>query len=118
MPTWRSDDMPTWSASSSLRSLATRYASAFVVFPGGFGTLDELFEALVLIQTDKIRHFPVVLVRTAFWTGLTDWLRDRLAAEATIATADLDLFASTDDPDEVVAIARRGAERLGLQLAA
>jgi uncharacterized protein (TIGR00730 family) len=95
-----------------------RYASAFVVFPGGFGTLDELFESLVLIQTGKVRHFPVVLVRTEFWAGMIDWLRERLAAEATIAPADLDLFATTDDPDEVVAIVRCGAARQGLQLAA
>jgi uncharacterized protein (TIGR00730 family) len=95
-----------------------RYASAFVVFPGGFGTLDELFEALLLIQTGKVRHFPVVLVRTAFWAGLVDWLRVRLAANALIAPGDLDLFATTDDPDAVVALVRRGAERQGHQLAA
>jgi uncharacterized protein (TIGR00730 family) len=95
-----------------------RYANAFVVFPGGFGTLDELFEALLLIQTRKIRHFPVVLMRTSFWSGLVDWLRDRLAASAFIAPADLELVTTTDDPDEVVGVVKRGAERQGLQPAA
>ena len=95
-----------------------RYASGFVVFPGGFGTLDETFEALTLIQTGKIRHFPVVLVRSAFWAGLVDWLRDRLAADALIAPTDLELFATTDDPDEVVALVKRGAERQGHRIAA
>jgi uncharacterized protein (TIGR00730 family) len=95
-----------------------RYATAFVVFPGGFGTLDELFEALLLIQTNKIRHFPVVLMRTAFWSGLVDWLSERVAADALIAPTDLDLFTTTDDPDEVVEVVRRGALRQGLQPAA
>ena len=90
-----------------------RYAGAFVVFPGGFGTLDELFEALVLIQTDKIHSFPVVLVGTAWWDGLLDWMRARLADEAMIAPDDLDLVRVSDDPAEVVAIVQAGAERQG-----
>jgi uncharacterized protein (TIGR00730 family) len=91
-----------------------RYACAFVVFPGGFGTLDELFEALVLVQTRKVRHFPIVLVDSAFWQGLVDWIRDRLVAEGMISPADLDLVAVTDDPDEIVRIVRGGAELQGL----
>ena len=90
-----------------------RYAQAFVVLPGGFGTLDELFEALVLIQTRKILHFPVVLVDAAFWGGLLGWVRERLVAEAVIAPADAELVLTTDDPAEVVAAVRRGAERQG-----
>jgi uncharacterized protein (TIGR00730 family) len=90
-----------------------RYATGFVVFPGGFGTLDELFEALVLIQTHKIREFPVVLVGTEWWSGLIDWARERLAAEAMISPDDLDLLRCTDDPEEVVAIIKAGARRQG-----
>ena len=91
-----------------------RYATAFVVFPGGYGTLDELFEALVLIQTRKIRDFPVVLIGTEFWDGLLEWMRERLAGEHMIAAADLDLIQTTDDPADVVAIAKDGAERQGM----
>src|SRR4051794_12179496 len=68
-----------------------RYATGFVVFPGGFGTLDELFEALVLIQTHKIREFPVVLMGTEWWSGLVGWARERLAEEAMISPGDLEL---------------------------
>ena len=78
-----------------------RYASAFVVFPGGFGTMDELFEALTLVQTDKISAFPIVLVGTDYWQGLVDWLRERLLADGKISSGDLDLFRLTDDPIEV-----------------
>jgi uncharacterized protein (TIGR00730 family) len=90
-----------------------RYATGFVVFPGGFGTLDELFEALVLVQTHKIRSFPVVLVGTEWWSGLIRWTRERLAGEAMISPGDLDLLHCTDDPDEVVETLMSGAVRQG-----
>jgi uncharacterized protein (TIGR00730 family) len=90
-----------------------RYANAFVVLPGGFGTLDELFESLVLVQTRKIRSFPVVLVGRTWWSGLVDWMRERLEAEGMISPADLDLVQCTDDPAEVVAVVAAGAERQG-----
>jgi uncharacterized protein (TIGR00730 family) len=91
-----------------------RYAVGFVVFPGGFGTLDELFEALTLIQTGKVVHFPVLLVGRDWWDGMLDWLRDRLLATAKVAADDLGLLRSTDDPTEVVEAIRQGAERQGL----
>jgi uncharacterized protein (TIGR00730 family) len=78
-----------------------RYASGFVVFPGGFGTLDELFESLTLIQTGKIRNFPVILVGTGYWCDLIEWLRRRVCAEGKISRGDLDLVTVTDDPVEV-----------------
>jgi uncharacterized protein (TIGR00730 family) len=79
-----------------------RYANAFVVLPGGYGTFDELFEALCLIQTEKIRSFPLILVGTDYWCGLIDWLRDAVVAEGKISTVDLDLLHVTDDLDRVV----------------
>lgn len=83
-----------------------KYADAFVILPGGFGTLDELFEALTLIQTRKVRNFPVVLVGTSYWAGLLNWTRDTVLAEGKIDKADLELLQLTDDPDEVVHIVR------------
>ncbi len=83
-----------------------KYADAFIILPGGFGTLDELFEALTLIQTHKVRNFPVVLVGTAYWSGLIDWIRDTLLANEAIEEADRALLQLTDDPDEVVRIVR------------
>jgi uncharacterized protein (TIGR00730 family) len=75
-----------------------RYASGFVVFPGGFGTLDELFESLTLIQTGKVRNFPVILVGSDYWRDLFEWLRDRVLAEGKISAHDMDLVTVTDDP--------------------
>jgi uncharacterized protein (TIGR00730 family) len=81
-----------------------RYASGFVVFPGGFGTMDELFEASTLRQTGKIRYFPVVLVGTDYWTGLIDWLRDSMLADAYIGPEDLEALEVCDHPERVIEI--------------
>ena len=86
------------------KTMFVKYADAFVILPGGLGTLDELFEALTLIQTGKIRHFPVVLMGTEFWGGLIDWMRRTQVAAGTIAADDLNLFHLTDDPVEAVAM--------------
>ncbi|HEY1594944.1 MAG TPA: TIGR00730 family Rossman fold protein [Thermoleophilaceae bacterium] len=88
-----------------------RYASSFVVFPGGFGTIDEMFEALTLIQTDKIRHFPVLLVGTGYWGGLVDWLRDKMLGEGKISPGDTGLFELTDDPARVLEVVSSAAHR-------
>jgi len=88
-----------------------KYAEGFVVFPGGFGTLDELFEALTLIQTGKVQHFPVVLYGTSYWSGLVDWLREGALDEGKIAPGDLDLFRLCDEPEEVVAHVREVLEQ-------
>ena len=79
-------------------------AEGFVVFPGGFGTLDELYESLTLIQTGKVMHFPVVLMREAYWRPALDWTRDTLLANGYISPDDLDLLSVTDDADEAVRI--------------
>lgn len=78
----------------------TKYAQGYVVLPGGFGTLDELFEALTLIQTDKSVKFPVILMGSTFWGGLVDWLRETMLAAGNISESDLDLFKICDDPAE------------------
>lgn len=82
------------------KTMFIKYSNAFIIFPGGFGTLDELFEALTLIQTGKIYQFPVVLFGTAYWDGLLQWIRSRVAAEGKISAGDLDLLVITDDPAE------------------
>jgi uncharacterized protein (TIGR00730 family) len=81
-----------------------KYADAFVIMPGGFGTLDELFEALTLIQTGKVRHFPVFLVGIDYWRGLLDWVRAMPIAQGAVNLEDLDLLVLTDDPDDIVRI--------------
>lgn len=79
-----------------------KFASAYVIMPGGFGTLDELMEVLTLVQTGKIGRIPIILVHAPFWQGLVDWLRDTLVPEGTINPEDLDLLRVIDDPDQVV----------------
>jgi len=93
------------------KTMFVKYADGFVILPGGYGTMDELFEALTLIQTGKIRHFPIILVGTAFFGGLIEGIRDRLLADGMIDAGDLDLIAVTDDPAEVVEIVKRAALR-------
>ena len=92
-----------------------KYASAYVVLPGGFGTLDELAEILTLVQTGKTRQIPIVLVGTEFWSGLVDWIRDRLAGEAMINEEDLDLFHLVDEPEKVVDLIFSHYEKRGFE---
>src|SRR4051812_3159928 len=86
------------------KTMFVKYATAFIVFPGGYGTLDELFEALTLIQTGKVKHFPVILFGIAYWSGLVDWLDKTVAKEGKINRPDLLLFRVTDDPAEAARI--------------
>ena len=92
-----------------------RYASGFVVLPGGFGTLDELFESLTLIQTGKIRNFPVILVGRDYWRGLLEWIVDRPLGENKISAEDVELYTLTDDPDEVRDVLQSAAHRQARQ---
>ena len=85
------------------KTMFVKAAEGFVIFPGGFGTLDELFEALTLIQTGKVRHFPVVLFDTRFWGGLLEWIRGELLEQRLVSDEDVDLLVATDDPAEAVA---------------
>jgi uncharacterized protein (TIGR00730 family) len=96
------------------KTMFVKYAQAFVVFPGGYGTLDELFESLTLVQTRKVTSFPVILYRSAYWNGLIDWLRETLVTAGTIAATDIDLVHVTDDVDEIVGLIERAeANRYG-----
>ncbi|MFL5754731.1 MAG: TIGR00730 family Rossman fold protein [Chloroflexota bacterium] len=93
------------------KTMFVKYADAFVIMPGGFGTLDELFESLTLIQTRKVRDFPVILVGRDYWAGLLQWMRDVQLPAAVISPADIELLKVTDDPDEVCRIIRAYAEK-------
>jgi uncharacterized protein (TIGR00730 family) len=84
------------------KTMFVKYSTAFIVFPGGYGTMDELFEALTLVQTHKVTRFPVVLMGTWYWQGLLDWMRDTMAAEGKISMKDLNLLFVTDDVDAAV----------------
>jgi uncharacterized protein (TIGR00730 family) len=95
------------------KMMFVKYSLGFVIFPGGFGTFDELFEALTLIQTKKIRDFPVVLFGSAYWNGLLNWVRDAVLEGGKIAEHDLRLFHVTDSPLEVVKIVKDSQNSLG-----
>ena len=84
-----------------------KYAVAYVIMPGGFGTLDELFEALTLIQTKRIRSFPVILMDSRYWKGLIDWMKETLLKSKFISSSDLDIFHIVDKPEEAVSIIKR-----------
>jgi uncharacterized protein (TIGR00730 family) len=86
------------------KTMFVKYAQAFVVLPGGFGTLDELFEAITLVQTKKVTRFPVILMGSQYWAGLLDWIRQTLLADGKVSEADLELLQVTDDVDEAVQI--------------
>ena len=86
------------------KTMFVKYAQGFVVLPGGLGTFDELFEALTLVQTQKVTSFPIVLIGTSYWQGLIDWLRDTVLAEGKINPADLDMLTVTDDLDLAVSM--------------
>ncbi|MEQ1603044.1 MAG: TIGR00730 family Rossman fold protein [Methylophilaceae bacterium] len=95
-----------------------KYASAYVVMPGGFGTLDELMEALTLVQTGKTRKIPIILVHSPFWCGLVDWLRNRLVAEGMVSADDMDLIQVIDDPKQIVEAIFKHYETRGFELSA
>ena len=84
--------------------LFVKHAVGFVISPGGFGTLDELFEALTLVQTLKVKPFPIVLVGRSFWQGLVDWMQERMVSEGCLGAADLNLFELVEDADEAAQV--------------
>lgn len=94
------------------KTMFVKYSTAFIIFPGGFGTLDELFEALTLIQTRKIKNFPVVLFGSVYWGGMLDWIKGLMLSEGKINEADLSLLHLTDSPAEAVEIVVRSQDSL------
>jgi uncharacterized protein (TIGR00730 family) len=84
-----------------------KYAVAYVILPGGFGTLDELFESVTLIQTKKIKPFPVVLVGSSYWKGLLDWIKETLLRDGKISPEDMDIFHLVDDPEEIIKVIKK-----------
>jgi uncharacterized protein (TIGR00730 family) len=95
------------------KTIFIKYSQAFVVLPGGFGTLDELFEAVTLVQTGKITKFPIVLVGSGYWAGLLSWIKESLLAEDKISPSDPDLLRVADDPAEVAEIIRDAHNHVG-----
>ena len=96
------------------KTVFIKYSQAFVVLPGGFGTMDELFEAVTLVATGKITRFPIVLVGTEYWAGLVTWLREKVQAEGKVHPEELDLFTVVDTPEEVVKIITKAHAEAGL----
>ncbi len=84
-----------------------KYAAAYVVMPGGFGTMDELFEVITLVQTRRIRPFPIIMVGTDYWGGLLEWIRSQLLAQSLISPKDMDIIQLLDDPEEIVGTIRK-----------
>jgi uncharacterized protein (TIGR00730 family) len=94
------------------KTMFVKYSTAFIIFPGGFGTLDELFEALTLIQTRKIKNFPVVLFGSHYWNGMMQWLQEVMLRETKISESDLRLLRITDSPAEAVEIVVKSQDAL------
>jgi len=86
------------------KTMFIKYSEAFVIFPGGFGTMDELFEALTLIQTQKVSHFPIILYDSRYWSGMLQWIRDTMLCEGTVSEEDISLMRLSDDPEEICQI--------------
>jgi len=99
------------------KTMFVKYAQAFVIMPGGFGTLDELFEATTLVQTRKVTRFPVILFGTEYWSGLINWIRSTVLPAGKISPADPDLLSVTDDVDEVVSLINASAQQQSDQAA-